>query len=351
MSGMKSLKDILVRPGTPILQTMQRIDTGSAQIVLVIDENDRLIGAVTDGDIRRAILGGVGLDSPIATVMNPNPTSIGRDATREEAIALMRSRAIHQIPVIDGERRVVDLITLDDVLRTDQEDSLVVLMAGGVGSRLRPLTEQTPKPLLPIGGRPLLEITISNLARQGFGRFFVSVNYKASMFRDHFAKGQRLGVEIDYLEEEEKLGTAGALRLLPERPKGPVLVINGDILTNLDARRLIRFHRDERVPATMCVRSYEWRVPYGVVQMDDGRLAGFEEKPIRAEFVNAGIYVLSPEALDHLPPNGAVDMPTLFSNVVRGIGRPAVYVLNDYWLDIGHMEDLQRARDDIALFQ
>ena len=204
---------------------------------------------------------------------------------------------------------------------------------------------------MPIGGRPLLEITISNLARQGFGRFFVSVNYKANMFRDHFAKGQQLGVEIDYLEEEEKLGTAGALRLLPERPKAPVLVINGDILTNLDARRLLQFHREERVPATMCVRTHEWRVPYGVVQMADGRLAGFEEKPIRAEFVNAGIYVLSPEALDHLPANGAVDMPTLFSNMVQGIGRPAVYVLNDYWLDIGHIEDLQRARDDINLFQ
>jgi dTDP-glucose pyrophosphorylase/predicted transcriptional regulator len=350
---MQSVKDILVTPDTLLLQAMQRIERGKAQIVLVVDSNDRLIGAVTDGDVRRAILRGVGLDAPVSSVMNANPTTVTQGTTRDAAIALMKSRALHQLPVLDSERRVVDLITLDEALRTEREDTIVVLMAGGLGSRLRPLTEATPKPLLPIGGRPLLEITISNLARQGFGRFFVSINYKADMFRDHFAQGQHLGVDIDYLQEDEaeKLGTAGALRLLPERPKAPVLVMNGDILTNIDARRLVQFHRDEGVAATMCVRSYEWRVPYGVVQMADGRLVSLEEKPTRAEFVNAGIYVLSPEALDHLPADGAVDMPALFANVMQNIGRPAVYVLQDYWLDIGHIEDLQRARDDIHLFK
>lgn len=350
---MRTVSGLLIGPDTPLLQTMQRIEQGHAQIVLVVDGNDRLIGAVTDGDIRRAILRGTGLDAPVSTVMNANPTTVAQGTTRDAAIALMKKRALHQLPVIDAERRVVDLITLDEALRTEREDTIVVLMAGGLGSRLRPLTDATPKPLLPIGGRPLLEITISNLARQGFGKFFVSINYKAEMFRDHFAKGEHLGVEIDYLQEDEaeKLGTAGALRLLPERPKAPVLVMNGDILTNLDARRLVQFHREQGAAATMCVRSYEWRVPYGVVQMQDGRLVGLEEKPTRSEYVNAGIYVLSPEALDHLPESGAFDMPSLFGSVTQNVSPPAVYVLQDYWLDIGHFEDLQRARDDIHLFK
>ncbi len=350
---MQNVKEILVNADTLLLQAMQRIERGKAQIVLVVDSDDRLIGAVTDGDVRRAILRGMSLDAPVLDVMSANPTTVAQGTTRDAAIALMKSKALHQLPVIDGERRVVDLITLDEALHTEREDTIVVLMAGGLGSRLRPLTDATPKPLLPIGGRPLLEITISNLARQGFGQFFVSINYKAEMFRDHFAKGEHLGVDIDYLQEDEaeKLGTAGALRLLPERPKAPVLVMNGDILTNFDARRLVQFHRDEGVAATMCVRSYEWQVPYGVVQMQDGRLIGLEEKPARSEFVNAGIYVLSPEALDHLPPVGAFDMPSLFGSVMQNIGKPAVYVLQDYWLDIGHIEDLQRARDSIHLFK
>jgi dTDP-glucose pyrophosphorylase len=348
---MRVIKDIFVAPEMPILQALKHIEQGAAQIVLVVDIADRLIGTVTDGDVRRGILNGVGLDAPVSLVMNRSPITIANGMTREEAIALMRSRAIHQLPVVDGERRVVDLITLDVALRALREETIVVLMAGGLGSRLQPLTDSTPKPLLPIGGRPLLEVTISGLARQGFGRFFVSINYKADMFRDHFAEGQHLGVEIGYLQEDERLGTAGALRLLPTRPTAPILVMNGDILTNLDARQLVLFHRQHGACATMCVREYEWRIPFGVVQMNDGHLSGIEEKPTRREFVNAGIYVLSPEALDQIPATGSVDMPTLFRNIGQNIGAPAVYPLREYWLDIGHLEDLRRAQEDSHLFQ
>ncbi len=348
---MRTIKDVFVSPDMPILGALQHIQKGAAQIVLVVDDAGRLIGTVTDGDVRRGILNRVVLDAPVSSVMNRSPITVAHDTTRDEALALMQRRGIHQLPVIDRERRVVDLITLDAALRESREETIVVLMAGGLGSRLRPLTDATPKPLLPIGGRPLLEITISVLARQGFGRFFVSINYKGDMFRSHLADGKHLGVEIGYLQEDEKLGTAGALRLLPSRPTAPILVMNGDILTNLDARQLMLFHRQQAACATMCVREYEWRIPFGVVQMNDGQLSGFEEKPTRREFVNAGIYVLSPEALDQIEPTGPMDMPSLFRNIAAKIGPPTVYPLREYWLDVGQLDDLRRAQEDIHLFQ
>lgn len=348
---MRQFDDLMTLAETPILKALNQIEKGAAQIALVTDAAGRLMGTLTDGDVRRGILRGIGLDAPVSAVINHNPVTVANGTTRDEAIVLMRDRGIHQLPVLDSERRVVDLITLDEALHSVREETLVVLMAGGLGSQLQPLTDTTPKPLLPLGDRPLLEITISNLARQGFGRFYVSINYKADMFRSHFARGKNLGVEIDYLQEDEKLGTAGALRLLPSRPAAPILVMNGDILTNLDARQLLLFHRQQDARATMCVREYEWRIPFGVVQMNDGHLAGFEEKPTRREFVNAGIYVLSPEALDQIPPSGYLDMPALFRNVAQIIGPPAIYPLREYWLDIGHLEDLRRAQEDIHLFK
>lgn len=348
---MRAVKDIFVSTQTPILEALQRIERGGAQIALVVDSDARLLGTVTDGDVRRGILRGVSLDAPVAMVMNSKPVTAPAGTTEEAVIALMRDRALHQVPILDDEGRVLDLITLDLALRATRADTIVVLMAGGLGSRLRPLTHETPKPLLPIGGRPLLEITISNLARQGFGRFFIAVNYKAEMFQHHFAEGEHLGVEINYLAEEERLGTAGALRLLPERPTSPLLMMNGDILTNLDGRQLLQFHREQGASATICVREYEWRIPYGVVQIRDDRLSSFEEKPTRREFVSAGIYVLSPESLEQIPKMGSIDMPILLAKIAENLGSPAIYPLREYWLDIGHFDDLQRAQSDIHLLQ
>jgi dTDP-glucose pyrophosphorylase len=345
---MKDFQRILVQSDTPVLEAMKRLDDGAAQIVLVVDRDGTLRGTVTDGDTRRALLRGVTLDVPVSTIMNKTPYTIGADTSREQAIALMRERTIHQLPVVDAAGRIVELITLDEALRDAQQEALVVLMAGGLGSRLRPLTETTPKPLLQIGGRPLIEITITNLARQGFNRFLVAVNYKADMFRDFLADGKRLGVEVEYLEEHEKLGTAGALRLLPERPVSPILVMNGDILTNIDARHLLRFHGDNNAIATMCVREYQWQIPYGVVQVQDGRLASINEKPTRRELVSAGINVLSPKALELIPPSGPFDMPSLMEASTAAGSPPAIYPLREYWLDIGHLEDLKQAQDDIA---
>ncbi len=347
---MKKIDEILIPPTMQVLQALDRLDRGAAQAVLVVDEGGHLLGVVTDGDVRRGLLRGVTLDRPVSDVMNTTPLTCAVNTSPEMARVLMQEHTIHQLPVIDAAGRVTDLITLDSTLKTIHQDTTVILMAGGLGSRLRPLTDSTPKPLLPIGGRPLLEITISLLARQGFERFLISLNYKAEMFRDFFADGERLGVQIDYIEESEKLGTAGALRLLPERPSSPFIVMNGDVLTTLDARRLISFHREQQAVATMCVREYEWSIPYGVVCIDNGRLAGFDEKPSRSEFVNAGIYVLAPEALDYIPASGAVDMPTLFQAIGQKVESPSIYPLREHWLDVGHLADLQRAQDEVHLF-
>jgi dTDP-glucose pyrophosphorylase len=350
---MQTVKDLLVRSDTSLLQALGQIEQGATQIALVVDETGRLLGTVTDGDVRRGILRGVRLDAAVSAVMNSNPLTLDDGATQEAAIAVMREHVVRQLPVVDSDRRVVGLFTLDAMLRAHREDTTVVLMAGGLGSRLRPLTETTPKPLLKIGGRPLLEITIEGLARQGFGQFLLSVRYKAEMFSDYFGDGQRWGVRIGYIKEEEQLGTAGALRLLPSRPSSPVIVMNADILTTLDARLLLLFHREQKNVATMCVREYEWKIPYGVVRRNDnGCLTGFEEKPSRRELVNAGIYVLSPEAIDLVPKSGAVDMPTLFELVGKRITPPGVYRLREYWLDIGQLDDLRQAQDDLPrLFQ
>ena len=345
---MRDFHKILVQADTSVLDAMKKLDHGAAQIVLVVDGDGRLLGTVTDGDTRRALLRGVALDVPVSSIMNTSPQTIGADASREQAIALMRARTIHQLPVVDGAGRVMELITLDEALREARQETLVVLMAGGIGSRLRPLTETTPKPLLPIGGRPLLEITITNLARQGFGRFLISVNYKADMFREFLSDGKRLGVDIDYVEENEKLGTAGALRLLPARPTAPVMVMNGDILTNFDALQLLSFHRAHGASATLCVREYEWQIPYGVVGIENGCLSSFHEKPTRREFISAGISMLSPEALDLIPSSGPFDMPALMQAIAATGTPPAIYPLREYWLDIGHFEDFQRAQNDIG---
>lgn len=345
---MKDFQRILVQSDTSVLEAMKRLDHGAAQIVLVVDGNGRLLGTVTDGDTRRALLRGISLDVPVSTIMNSAPYTVSANTSREQAIALMRERTIHQLPVVNSAGQIVELVTLDEALRDAQQEALVVLMAGGLGSRLRPLTEVTPKPLLQIGGRPLIEITITNLARQGFSRFLIAVNYKADMFRDFLADGKQLGVKVEYLEEHEKLGTAGALRLLPERPTSPILVMNGDILTNIDARQLLYFHSSNNAVATMCVREYQWQIPYGVVQVQDGLLASINEKPTRRELVSAGINVLSPQALELIPTSGPFDMPALMEATAAAGFPPAIYPLREYWLDIGHLDDLKRAQDDIA---
>jgi len=331
-----------------MLEAIGVIERGSRQIALVVDAGDRLLGTVTDGDVRRGILRGVQMDSPVSAIMNRQPRTIGPGASREQELAVMRELQINQLPVVDSEGRVIALETLGELLRSARLGNWVVLMAGGLGTRLRPLTDDTPKPMLPVGGRPLLETIIESFVAQGFSRFFVAVNYKADLFKAHFGDGASLGVSIEYLEEDRRLGTAGALGLLPERPNASLVVMNADLLTSVNFRQLLAFHEAHKAWGTMCVREYSLVIPYGVARLSHHRLEGIEEKPSHQLFVNGGIYALRPDCLDLVRPGVALDMTTLFNKLVESGRETAAFPVHEYWLDIGQVDDLERARSEFA---
>jgi len=335
----------LIEAGTSIFDAMRVIGDGRLQIAIV-HENGRLVGAATDGDIRRGILARVPLDSPVSSIMNRSPITAKVGITDEAALTMMRRHSIHQLPLVDENHIVRDIKFLDDLLQVRQLANWVVLMAGGLGTRLRPLTEETPKPLINIGGRPILETIIRSFATSGFSKFYLAVNYKAEMIEGYFGDGSRLGVEIRYLRESDRLGTAGALSLLPEAPSHPFFVMNADLLTSVNFRHVLNYHLEHGAPATVCVREHMVTVPFGVVLTDDHHLTGITEKPTYHHFVNAGVYVLEPRTLELVQPGRPFDMPELLKALIARGHRPAVFPLSEYWMDVGHLDDLRRASLD-----
>ena len=343
---MTAWKNSVVSADMPVKEAIARIDASGIQAALVLDAGGRLSGVLTDGDVRRAILRGQSLDAPTSEVMNKNATSAPAATPREEMLALMRRKGIHHLPLLDETGRVVDLVTSEELVGAVARPNWVVLMAGGLGTRLRPLTENFPKPLLAVGGKPILESILESFAEQGFKQIFLSVNYKAEMIQSHFGAGERWGVRVDYLQESTRLGTAGALSLLPSMPSAPMIVMNGDLLTRANFDGLLAFHRDQGAAATMAVREYDYQVPYGVVRLDGARITAIEEKPLQRYFINAGIYVLSPEVLRHLPAQGFFDMPSLFEKLIAAGETTAAYPLREYWLDVGQRDEFERAQKE-----
>lgn len=343
---MTEWQKVLVSPGDSIHDTVRSIDAGALQIALVVDADSRLLGTVTDGDVRRGILRGIGLDAPVSGIMNPQPLVAREGEDGASILGVMKQHRVHQIPVVDAAGILVGLETLDGLLKPERKDNPVVLMAGGLGTRLAPLTRDKPKPMLHVGDRPMLETILLNFIEYGFHRFFISVNYKAEMVLAHFGDGSRWGVEIEYLHERERLGTAGALSLLERRPELPLLVMNGDIMTRVNFDALLDFHTRNRAAATLGVREFSHTIPYGVVRMEGNQVISLQEKPVEKVFVSAGIYVLQPEVLDLVPHHRFYDMPTLFQELMD-CGRPTVgFPIHEYWLDIGRMEDFERAHAD-----
>lgn len=345
---MMDWRSALVSPDASIRETIARIDAGSMQIALVVDIQNHLLGTITDGDVRRAILRGVSLDDRADKAMNPTPIIARRNEPRESIMATMRHRYLHQIPMLDDDGCVVGVEVLDNMLLAEPKDNLAIIMAGGLGTRLQPLTDETPKPMLRVGGKPILETTIESLVDHGFRRFFVSVNYKSEIIKNYFGTGENWGVSIQYLEESKKLGTAGALSLLPLQPGRPFVVMNGDVLTKVNFQHLLDFHVAQGAPATMCVREYDIQIPYGVVSLNHQRIAAIDEKPMHRFFVNAGIYVLEPEALQLVPADQYFDMPGLFERYLKEGRPPAAFPIREYWLDIGRLDDFERARGEYA---
>jgi dTDP-glucose pyrophosphorylase len=347
---MTSLAKVLVPPWASVRAVLESMTAGAKQVALVVDEGSRLLGLVTDGDLRKALLRGASLESKIEEVMNRRPLTAEPSIGAEQAFQLMRRHFIRHLPLLDGERRVVDLLVMDDLLPPAVAlDTCAVIMAGGQGTRLAPLTDSTPKPLIRVGGKPLLELLLERLRQSGIPEVILALHHKSDLIRGYLGDGTRLGLRLDYVEEPEPLGTMGGLTLMRDRLRSPFFVVNGDILTKCDFRSMWEHHRAQRdVAMTVGVSLHQVDIPYGEFALRDGRVTMLEEKP-RKEFpVNAGIYVLEPSAVDLIPPSryfDATDLIRLLLSQDRGV---AAYLIREYWLDVGHHRDLEKANRDVA---
>ncbi|MBU0571717.1 MAG: nucleotidyltransferase family protein [Candidatus Omnitrophica bacterium] len=345
---MDAWKELLIDLSSPIIKAIEEIDAGKAKILIVVDKEKKLKGTITDGDIRRGILKGVSFDDKIERIINPSPRTASAGDKLEDIMALMKEKQLSHIPVIDDSGYVVGVRAYDEIRDVPTSDHWVVLMAGGMGNRLRPLTEECPKPLLTVGTKPILETILENFKEYGFKKFFLSVNYKVNMIKDYFGDGSRWGIEIGYLCEDKRLGTAGALGLLPEKPEGSVIVMNGDLITKVNFRHLLDFHKEHGSKATMCVREYDFQVPFGVVKMNDHNISKIDEKPVHKFFINAGIYVLEPEVVSGISGEKCLDMPHLFNALVEEGKEPVAFPIREYWVDIGRIDDLERADGEFS---
>lgn len=333
-----------VAPEASVRDAVEVLSATGRQIVLVLDGDDRLRGVVTDGDIRRGLLRGVALDAPVAEVANPSPVVATTDTSEAERRTLLERHGIRRLPILRDER-VVGVYSLDHGRRPTASDSPVVLMAGGRGERLRPLTDTVPKPMLTIAGMPMIEIILRNLAAQGFRRVWISVRYLAEVIIDHVGDGSALGLEVEYLHEDQPLGTAGALADLRGSIDRPFIVMNSDLLTKVDLRGLLKFHDKHASAITVGVREHAVQIPFGVVRLDGSTVTSIVEKPEHRELVSAGIYALDPRVLSALEPGEYADMPGLVERVMAG-DRVSAYPIHETWVDVGRPEDLERVRRD-----
>ena len=343
---MNNWRRTLIGPEVSLRAALETINQGSCQIALVVDANNKLLGTLSDGDARRALLRGMSLSDGVAEAMHRSPTTALETSDRTLRLATMRQLGLHQLPVLDVDGTIVGLETVDDFLTAPKRDEWVVIMAGGLGSRLKELTQETPKPMLNVGSRPLLETIIRTFIDQGFRRLYLAVNYKAEQIEAHFGDGSALGIDIRYLREKQRMGTAGALSLLPELPTNPIVVTNADLLTKEDYGHMIDQHVKSGAQATMGVREYEMQVPFGVVRELNGSIQAIEEKPVQRFLVSAGMYVLSPGTLNLVPSDAFLDMPTLFEAMVESGMQARSHRIDGYWLDIGRPADYERANTD-----
>ncbi|MCL0053640.1 nucleotidyltransferase family protein, partial [Dehalococcoidia bacterium] len=338
--------------GTSIRDAIAQMDLSRIGIVLVVDEDMKLLGTVTDGDVRRAILADMNLENPVEDVLAEKagsrfaqPITAPFESDQATMLQVLKQHDIQHLPLVDQQQRVTALVNLGEFAPEDGTLSQAVVMAGGEGMRLRPLTEDLPKPMLPVGDRPLLELIIEQLQQTGIRRVNLTTHYKKDAIADHFGDGRDFGVEIRYVEEDQPLGTAGALSQV-ENHDGPLLVVNGDILTRVDFRAMLNFHKEHQAQMTVAVRRLESQLPYGVIETDGVIVTGISEKPVTRHFINAGIYLLEPNVRSYIPGTGAYDMPDLIIRLLdRGL-RVISFPVMEYWKDIGHHADYQQAQAD-----
>lgn len=344
-------RDIILSTDATIRDAMRVLNQGSLRIALICSADQKLLGTVTDGDIRRALLADANMQDPAVQVMSSSPVVVEDLVSREHRLKLMNQHDLTAIPVVDADRRVIGLETLHHAMQPQQHDNPVFIMAGGFGTRLQPLTDHCPKPMLRVGDKPMLEHLIDQFINFGFHNFYISTHYLPEVIHGYFGDGGRWNVNIQYVHEDAPLGTGGALGLLPKnRPDLPLVMMNGDVLTKLDYAKLLHHHEKHRFDATLCVREDEHRVPFGVIETEDLLIKSMVEKPTYHYKINTGIYVLNPEIIASVGAGQRIDMPTLLDQHRAAGRRIGTYTCHDYWLDIGQMKDYQKAQDDIEIY-
>jgi dTDP-glucose pyrophosphorylase len=343
---MKNWKEILIQKDATIHEAIKKIDSASSQIVLVVDRGGRLLGTVTDGDIRRGILKGLPYEEPVVKVMNSSPITTVQNVSRVEVLKLMQDHQVARIPILDDKGQVAGVEILNELLKPKSKENIVVLMAGGMGTRLKPLTNDCPKPMLEVKGKPILETILKNFIDYGFENFHISVNYKAEIIENYFGDGSKWGVKIRYIREAQKMGTVGSLSLLSEKPKEPLIIMNGDLLTNINLEQLLDFHAKSKSSATLCVRDYVLQVPFGAVEIKDHKILEIKEKPEQHFFVNAGIYVFEPNLLELIPRDTYYDMDALVQRIIETERGCSAFPIREYWLDIGRVDDYNKGNKE-----
>jgi dTDP-glucose pyrophosphorylase len=339
----------LIGPAQKVVDALSVIDRELTRAAFVVDDRQRLIGLVTDGDIRRGLLAGIGLDDEVKSVMNASPLTCSDTDSDIAVRRLMEAKDFLHMPILDDQGRLVNVLSMQEQLDQKRYENPVFLMAGGFGSRLHPLTANCPKPLLRIGQKPIMETILDSFIDAGFYRFYISTHYLSDMVKEYFGDGSRWGVEIQYTHEESPLGTGGALGLLPsDLPAEPMIMMNGDILTKVNFERLLDYHQESEADATICVRQHEYQVPYGVIQANDLEVQSIDEKPVSRYYVNAGIYVLNPEVFRQVKAGQVIDMPNLLNSQIEQQLKIMMYPLDEYWLDVGRMSEFEQAQQDIA---
>ena len=332
-----------------IEHAIRNLEETGYQIVLVTNAAGKFLGTLTDGDIRRGMLAGLALNTPIKQMINAKPLIAPVEVSRETVLHIMHANKIHQIPVVDGQGQLVGLHIWSSVISTNQRPNTLVIMAGGMGKRLRPYTDSCPKPMLRVAGKPMLEHIIERAKLNGFSNFIISVNYLAEVITNYFGNGRQFNVSISYVHETAPLGTGGSLSLIDPLPSDPIVITNGDVLTHVNYAEILDFHLNNQAVATMAVRNFEWQHPFGVVNTNGADIIGIDEKPTTRTLVNAGIYVLSPQAVAQLQPHTYCDMPSLFQQLMASQHKTIVFPMHEPWIDVGREADYLVAADQFKI--
>ena len=342
---MYKIDEIKINQNASIKEALEVIDKGAIKVAVVLSDDGLLLGMLNDGDIRRALLKGMSLGDSIAGIINKHPVVANINDTKERILELANEKKLHQIPIISNGK-LIGIQDIREFLAPKNKPNKVILMVGGLGTRLRPLTNDVPKPMLDVGNKPILHTIVENFAKYGYTDIIMCVNYKSEIIKEYFGNGDKFGVKIEYVLENQRMGTAGALSLLQKRPKDDFFVMNGDLLTNVNFEYLHEYHKDSNALASICIRKYEMQVPYGVVNVRANKVTSIEEKPTQSFFVSAGIYMFSPIVLDFIPKGVFYDMPTLLGELLKQGFAVYPFFIREYWLDIGKMDEYRRANDE-----